>query len=58
VSSPLAQVPSNGYIARDQYSKVSIQWLELCMKESTDKGEIINIQHALNGGEVKLPGTK
>ena len=27
-SSPLAMIPAGGYVARDQYSKISIQWLE------------------------------
>ena len=53
VRTPIAQVPTHGYTAEDQYSKESIQWLEWLMRE---KG--IQIRHALNGGEYKVPGTK
>ena len=58
VSSPLAQVPSQGYTAQDQYSVSSIKWLEWLMEHSRRQGNPIHIQHALNGGEVKLPGTR
>ena len=59
VKSPIAQVPSNGYVARDQYSHVSIQWLEWVMEKARrcGYGATRNIQHALNGGEYKVPGT-
>jgi hypothetical protein len=53
VSSSIAQVPSEGYVRRDQYSMVSFQWLEWVMKEKN-----IHIQHALNGGEVKVAGIR
>ena len=53
VQSPIAQVPVQGYVAEDNYSMESIQWLEWMMKE---KG--VEIQHALNGGEYRVPGTK
>jgi hypothetical protein len=53
VKSPIAQVPSNGYTGRDQYSKVSIEWLEWL---ALQKG--VHIHHALNGGEFKVPGTR
>ena len=50
LSSPLAMIPAGGYVARDQYSKISIQWLEW---ESRKRG--VKIRHALNEGEVKFP---
>jgi hypothetical protein len=54
VKSPLAIVPPEGYTKQDQYSHISIQWLEYL---SLMKG--IYIQHALNGtGEHRVPGTK
>ncbi|XP_069109808.1 uncharacterized protein [Argopecten irradians] len=58
VSSPLAQVPSQGYVARDQFSEISIKWLEWVMEESGRRGAPLYIRHALNGGEVVLPGTR
>ncbi|CAG2243698.1 unnamed protein product [Mytilus edulis] len=53
VKSPLAHVPSEGYTKRYNHSKSSIVWLEWMMKE-----EKMSIQHALNRGEFKIPGTK
>ena len=50
VSSPLALIPAGGYVARDQYSKISIQWLEW---EAKQRG--VYIRHALNEGEVSFP---
>ena len=50
LSSPLAMIPAGGYVARDQYSKISIQWIEW---ESHKRG--IRIRHALNEGEVRFP---
>ncbi|MCG8048774.1 MAG: DNA polymerase [Candidatus Thiodiazotropha taylori] len=52
VSSPIAKIPPGGYKI-DQYSKASIQWLEWMSRRVG-----VKIQHALNGGEVRLPGTK
>ena len=49
VSSPLAHVPSDGYVRRDQFSKISIIWLEY-MSQKTG----LPIQHALNGGEKRV----
>ena len=57
VSSPIAQVPAYGYGSRDTYSKASIKWLEWYMHDQKLKGTQIHIRHALNGGEVKNPGT-
>ncbi|XP_041361917.1 uncharacterized protein LOC121377886 [Gigantopelta aegis] len=54
----MAQVPSNGYTYSDQYSKVSIiwfKWLEQCHEEDTAKTQ--NIQHALNGGDFRVPNS-
>ena len=51
--SPIAHIPSRGYVHRDQYSKISIQWLEWMAAE---KG--IYIQHALNEGELCIPNTR
>lgn len=58
VSSPLAQIPANGYVSRDQFSMVSIHWLEWMMEKGRRDGVPVQIQHALNGGEVRVPGTK
>ena len=57
VKSLIAQVPAQGY-NEDNYSHKSIQWLEWVMEQSRRDGQPIHIQHALNGGEVKIPGTK
>ncbi|XP_041376688.1 uncharacterized protein LOC121389144 [Gigantopelta aegis] len=54
VPSPIAQVPSEGYIQKDQFSRVSIQWLEWVQHQNQNKYQI---QHALNGGEHQVPGT-
>ena len=55
--SPIAIVPSNGYVSKDNYSKASIQWLEWIMEEKRRQKDKIKIEHALNGGEFKIPGT-
>ena len=52
VRSPIAKIPPGGYKI-DQYSKSSIQYLEW-----VSRCEGVKIQHALNGGEVGLPGTR
>ncbi|KAK3106839.1 hypothetical protein FSP39_000995 [Pinctada imbricata] len=59
VRSPIARPPANGYVSQVKFSKKSIQWLEWLMQKASIKGQILNIQHALNGrGEYKVPGTK
>lgn len=58
LNSPIAQVSSSGYSPRDNFSKVSIQWLNYLMHESEEAGNPIHIQHALNGGEYRIPGSK
>ena len=55
--SPVAAVPSSGYVPKDNYSKMSIQWLEWVMEESKRSGTVLEITHALNGGEHRIPGT-
>ena len=50
VSTTIAKIPPSGY--KEQYSKVSIQWLE--WRARTDH---LHIQHALNESEKKIPGT-
>ena len=57
LKSPIAVVPSAGYVAKDNYSKASIQWLEWIMEDNRRKGKDVQIQHALNGGEFKIPNT-
>ena len=52
VCSPIAKIPPGGY-KMDQYSKSSIQYLEWVSRRDS-----VEIQHALNGGEVRLPGTR
>ena len=49
----IGQVPSGGYVQTDNYSKASIHWLEYLRATSEHK----NIQHALNGGEKRIPNT-
>ncbi|KAK3107691.1 hypothetical protein FSP39_020035 [Pinctada imbricata] len=56
-TSPIAVVPSQGYTKRDNYSKISIQWLEWLMEKSRQRGNPLVISHALNGGEFQVPGT-
>ncbi|KAL5005275.1 hypothetical protein ScPMuIL_018731, partial [Solemya velum] len=51
VSSSIAKVPS--VKNTDNFSKISIQWLQWRSKK-----EGVVIQHALNVGEKKLPGTR
>jgi G:T-mismatch repair DNA endonuclease (very short patch repair protein) len=58
ISSPLAQVPSVGY-HRDQFSKISISWLEWLMQKERREGvQLLYIRHALNEGEFRLPNSK
>ena len=52
IESPIGIVPAGGYTSTDCFSKKSILWLELFAKRKK-----IRIQHALNGGEFKVPGT-
>ncbi|XP_069107303.1 uncharacterized protein [Argopecten irradians] len=46
----LARLPSDGLTVKDQFSRISIAWLEWVMKSDTS----IHIQHACNGGEQKV----
>ncbi|CAG2232633.1 unnamed protein product [Mytilus edulis] len=56
--SPIAMVPSQGYVSKNNFSKISIQWLEWKNELARRHGRPIAIQHALNGnGEHKVPGT-
>lgn len=55
--SPIAVVPSEGY-NNDTFSKASICWLEWKMEKNRRNGTQVNIQHALNGGEHRVPGTR
>lgn len=57
ITSPIAVVPSNGYTCKDNFSKVSIQWLEWLMEKNKLKGIPLFIHHTLNGGEYRVPGT-
>ena len=52
ISSPIGVIPEGGYTRQDSFSKKSLYWLELVARR---KG--IRIQHALNGGEFKIPET-
>lgn len=56
IMSQIAQIPSAGYLQRDNYSKASIQWLEYQMELARRKGEHLKIEHALNGGEAAIIG--
>lgn len=50
VRSSIAQVPSAGYVKRDNFSKSSIQWPEYEMELAKRKGDTLCIKHELNGG--------
>lgn len=52
IRSPIALVPPGGY-QRDQFSKISLQWLAWMEKEYG-----LEIQHALNYGEFRVPFSK
>jgi hypothetical protein len=58
LTSPIAVVPSQGYVSKENFSKISIQWLEWLMVQSHRRGKPIHIRHALDGGEYSIPGTK
>lgn len=58
VTSEIAQVASVGYVQRDTFSKASIQWLEYQMELLRREGRDIEIQHALNSGEVHILGSR
>lgn len=58
LTSPIAVVHSQGYVSKDNFNKNSIEWLEWIMVQSQQRGEPIQICHALNGGEYHIPGTK
>lgn len=45
--SPLAMVPSLGYVSKNNFSKISIQWLEWKIELARRQGKPIEIQHAL-----------
>ncbi|KAK3105044.1 hypothetical protein FSP39_015966 [Pinctada imbricata] len=57
LTSPIAVVPSQGYVSKDNHSKISIQWLEWLMQRSRQRGSPVHIRHALNGGEYQVPDT-
>lgn len=60
VSSPISQIPSVGYGPfLGQYSDISIKWLCWMQEDHYRKtGNKIYIRHALNEGEIRLPGTR
>lgn len=51
--SKLGIVPATGYTVRNNYSHQSILWLEWLVHQNPG----LTIQHALNGGEFKIPHT-
>lgn len=55
--SPIAVVPSQGYTSKENFSIISIQWLEWRMFHSQQRGRPVHIRHALNGGKYRIPGT-
>ncbi len=42
---------------KDNYSRASIQWLEYVVYAGGRDGNVLDIQHALNGGERRIWGT-
>lgn len=57
LKSPIAVVPSQGYFSKENYSKISIEWLECLMYGSQQRGIPVHIRYALNGGEYCIPDT-
>ena len=55
--SPIAQVPSAGYVQKDNFSKASIQWLEYLMELAKRQGKRLYIEHAVNSHEQAIQGT-
>ena len=51
VKSPIGVIPPHGYSGRDNHSIQSLEWLLTLEKFSRDRGKLITIQHARNGGE-------
>ena len=51
-------MPSAGYVQKDTYSRASIQWLEYQIELARRNGEPLRIQHAANGSEARIIGTK
>ena len=55
-NSPIAQIPPGGYTKNDNYSKISIVWLEWLMEQKRREGvNDFHITHALNGTEKRIP---
>ena len=53
--SPIAQIPPGGYTKNDNYSKISIVWLEWLMEQKKREGvKDFHITHALNGTEKRI----
>ena len=52
----IANVDSNGHV-KDNYSIDCIQWLHVVMENGKLNDIPCYIQHALNGGEYRIPGT-
>ena len=58
VKSPVARLPTNGYISQVRFSKKSIAWLELLRHCALEEGRTLDLHHALCGrGESRVPGT-
>ena len=57
ILSPIAQVSSGGYTQKDNFSRASIEWLKYQMELARQRGDVLVIQHALNGGEDTIFGT-
>ena len=56
--SPIAQIPPGGYTKNDNYSKISIVWLEWIMEHKKREGvKDFHIIHALNGTEKRIQHT-
>jgi G:T-mismatch repair DNA endonuclease (very short patch repair protein) len=51
ISTPLAHVPQENYLTCDQFSKISIYWLENEIDYLKSIGKPCNIIHAMNGNE-------
>ena len=58
VSSPLVQTNGDGISSAMNFSMESIDWLEWYMWKERREGRALDIEHALNRGEYRIPGTR
>ena len=54
INTPMCRVPPSGCFQHDQFSKISICWLEWLMFCAQKRGETLYIQHAVNECEKEI----